>query len=109
MKRKILIGIAIGTFAGIIDVIPMILQNLTWDANLSAFSMWVVIGFFVAVTEIGVRGVVKGLIISYLLIIPVSFIIGWKEPFSLVPILVMTTILGGLVGYFVNRIVKSEN
>jgi len=109
MKRKILIGIAIGTFAGIIDVIPMILQNLTWDANLSAFSMWVVIGFFVAVTEIGVRGVLKGLIISYLLIIPVSFIIGWKEPFSLVPILVMTTILGGLVGYLVNRIVKSEN
>jgi len=109
MKRKILIGIATGTFAGIIDVIPMVIQNLTWDANLSAFSMWILIGFFVSVAEIGVRGVLKGLIISYLLIIPVSFIIGWKEPFSLVPILVMTTILGGLVGYLVNRIVKSEN
>lgn len=108
MKHKIFIGISIGTLAGIIDVIPMILQNLTWDANLSAFSMWVIIGFFVAVTEIGVRGVLKGLIISYLLIVPVLFIIGWKEPLSLVPILAMTTILGGLVGYFYNRIVKSE-
>jgi len=108
MKRKIFIGISIGTLAGIIDVIPMILQNLTWDANLSAFSMWVVIGFFVAVTEIGVSGVLKGIIISYLLIAPVLFIIGWKEPLSLVPILIMTTILGGLVGYFLNRIVKSE-
>jgi hypothetical protein len=33
-NKKILIGLAIGIEAGIIDVIPKIIQNLTWDANL---------------------------------------------------------------------------
>lgn len=36
--KKMKIGIVVGIVAGIVDVIPMVLQNLTWDANLSAFS-----------------------------------------------------------------------
>ena len=46
--NRIAAGIIFGIIAGIIDVIPMIMQNLTWDANLSAFSMWVVIGILIA-------------------------------------------------------------
>jgi hypothetical protein len=34
--------------AGVIDVIPMVVQNLTWDANLSAFAHWVVTGFLIS-------------------------------------------------------------
>jgi hypothetical protein len=41
--KKIKIGILLGIIAGIIDVIPMIIQKLTWDANISAISMWIVI------------------------------------------------------------------
>lgn len=39
MKKliKIKIGVISGIIAGIIDVIPMIFQKLTWDANLSVF------------------------------------------------------------------------
>ena len=104
MKRKVIIGLFIGVIAGIIDVTPMIFQKLSWDANLSAFSMWVVIGFFIAVTDFGVKGIVKGLIISFLLIIPVLFIIGSKEPRSLIPILIMTSILGALSGYVFDKL-----
>ena len=45
---KIKIGIILGVIAGIIDVIPMIFQKLTWDANLSAFSLWVIAGFMIS-------------------------------------------------------------
>jgi len=38
---KIKAGIVFGIIAGVIDVIPMIFQELTWDANISAFSLWV--------------------------------------------------------------------
>ena len=37
--KKIKIGLLLGMVAGVIDVIPMIMQNLTWDANISAFTM----------------------------------------------------------------------
>jgi hypothetical protein len=36
--NKIVVGIIFGTVAGIIDVIPMLIQKLTWDANLSALA-----------------------------------------------------------------------
>ena len=36
---------------------------------------------------------------------PAAILIGWKEPFALVPIAVMTTILGAALGYAVRRFV----
>ena len=106
MKRNIITGIGLGAVAGIIDVIPMIIQNLTWDANISAFLMWVVIGLFLSITELKINSVIKGILISYLVLLPAAILIGWKEPISLVPILIMTTILGGALGFAIHRLRK---
>lgn len=101
--NKIRYGIGIGIIAGILDVIPMILQKLTWDANLSAFSMWVIIGFILAISELKLNGIFKGIMVSFLILLPSAILIGWKEPISLVPISVMTLILGSLLGYFIDK------
>ena len=106
MKRNIVTGIGLGAVAGIIDVIPMIIQNLTWDANISAFLMWVVIGFLLSIAELKINSVLKGILISYLVLLPAGILIGWKEPASLVPIIIMTTLLGGALGFAVQRFKK---
>ena len=106
MKRNIVTGIGLGAVAGIIDVIPMIIQNLTWDANISAFLMWVVIGFLLSIAELKINSVLKGILISYLVLLPAGILIGWKEPASLVPIILMTTLLGGALGFAVQRFKK---
>ncbi len=106
MKKNNFTGLLIGVIAGIIDVIPMVLQKLTWDANLAAFSMWIVIGYLLSVTHVKLNHVLKGLLISLLVLLPNLFIIGWKEPLSLVPVLVMTVILGSLAGFAYHRIVR---
>ena len=103
MNKKI-IGILLGVIAGVIDVIPMIMQKLTWDANLSAFTMWVVIGFLIASIELKMNPILKGILISFLVLLPLAIIIGWKEPSSLIPIAIMTTIIGGLLGYSISKI-----
>lgn len=105
MKKlnKIKIGIIFGIIAGTIDVIPMIFQKLTWDANLSAFSMWVIVGFIIAISDLKIKGVLKGIIISFLLLTPSAIMIGWSQPISLIPIFIMTLILGSLLGYFINK------
>ena len=108
MKRNIITGIGLGAVAGIIDVIPMIIQNLTWDANISAFLMWVVIGFVLSIAELKMNSILKGILISYLVLLPAAILIGWKEPVSLVPILIMTTILGGALGYSIHRLKKQK-
>jgi hypothetical protein len=106
MKNKILIGVVLGVIAGIFDIIPMLLQNLTWDANLSAFFLWVVSGFMLATSDLKLPPVLKGIVISFLCLLPSAFIIGWKEPFSLIPIGVMTLILGALLGFVYNKMAK---
>ena len=92
-----------GIIAGVIDVIPMIIQNLTWDANLSAFTMWIVVGFLIATIDLKINSVIKGILIAFLVLLPSAVLIGWKEPVSLVPIAIMTTILGGLLGFSINK------
>ena len=96
-------GMLLGAGAGIIDVIPMIFQKLPVDANISAFSMWVIVGFLLTVTELKMAGYLEGLTVSFAVLTPAAIIIGWKEPFSLIPIFIMTSILGSLLGISVEK------
>lgn len=102
--KKITIGIFFGVAAGTIDIILMIMQNLTWDVNISAFSMWVVIGYFITSVELKLNPILKGIMISCLAFLPLAIIIGWNDTNRLMPITVMTIILGGFIGYGIGKI-----
>ena len=52
MRKRIGIGFLVGAIGGGFDLIPMLMQKLTWDANLSAFSLWVVSGFMLATSNL---------------------------------------------------------
>ncbi|MBI5804568.1 hypothetical protein HZA73_00830 [candidate division TA06 bacterium] len=108
MRKRIFIGFVLGLAAGIIDLVPMLLQKLSWDANFSAFSLWLVSGVLTASVEWKIHPVVKGIIISMLVLLPSAVLIGAKEPLSLVPIGAMTLILGGALGYFTARLNKPQ-
>ncbi len=102
--NKIITGIILGIVAGIIDIIPMVIQKLTWDANTSAFIMWVIVGFLISTVDLKMNSIVKGILIAFLVLMPCAILIGWKEPISLVPIIIITLILGGLLGYSIRKI-----
>jgi len=104
--EKIKIGILFGVIAGIIDVIPMIMQKLTWDANFSAFSMWIVVGFLISTIDLKINPIIKGILIAFLVLLPSAILIGWSEPLTLIPIAIMTTILGGLLGFSIHKFSK---
>ena len=106
MKRNITIGLLLGIIAGILDVIPMALQGLTWDANLSAFFLWVVSGFMLATSKLELQPVLKGIVLAFLCLLPSVFIIGWNDPFALVPIGIMTLILGAFLGFSYGKLAK---
>ncbi len=106
--KKIVAGLVLGLVAGIIDVIPMILQKLTWDANLSALAMWIIAGFLISTNELKINSILKGILISFLLLTPIAILIAWQEPMSLIPIAIMTLVLGALLGFTINKIVKTK-
>jgi len=99
--KKILTGILIGAVIGIIDVIPMIIQNLPWNANLSAFSLWVVAGFLISTSNLKMPFVLKGMLISLLLLVICAPLIGWET--VLVPILPINIALGALLGWIIGK------
>jgi len=96
-------GILLGALAGIIDLIPMIFQGLTLDADLSAFSLWVISGFLIANTKLTLKSPLKGMVISLLVLFPSAVLIGWQEPLSLIPITIMTLVLGSVLGYLIDK------
>ena len=108
IMKKQFIGISFGAIAGIIDVIPMIIQKLTWDANISAFSMWIIVGFLISTIDLKINSIIKGILIAFLVLLPSAILIGWKEPVSLMPISIMTIILGGLIGFSFNKITEGQ-
>ncbi len=108
MKKQI-IGIGFGVVAGILDIIPMIIQRLTWDANISAFTMWVIVGFLISSVELKINSAFKGVVIAFMVLFPSAILIGWKEPNSLVPIGIMTTVLGALLGFLISKITDKKD
>ena len=96
-----------GTVAGILDVIPMIIQGLLWDANISAFLMWIVVGFFIASVNLKTNPIIKGILIAFMVLLPMAVLIAWQDPFALIPISIMTIVLGALLGFTINKFTKT--
>ena len=108
IMKKYKYGIILGFVAGLIDIIPMIIQNLTWDANISALTMWTVVGFLNSTVDLKINSIIKGILIAFLVLLPSAVLIGWKEPISLIPISLMTIILGGLLGFSIQNISNNQ-
>ncbi len=98
MAKKIITGIIIGAIAGCIDLIPMIIRHLPLNADLSAFSLWLMVGVLTPMLSIKLPWTIKSIMVAFMILIPSAFIIGWDEPITLLPIAGMTLILGFLVG-----------
>ena len=102
--NKLIKFLVVGVIIGIIDVIPMILMKLTWDANISAFTMWVVISYLVYCSNQNINQIIKSIIISFLVLFPNAILIGWNNPMGLVPVIIMTLILSILMGFITGKI-----
>jgi len=104
--KKIITSLLIGTIEGTIDVIPMIIQGLDWYSNISAFVFWIVMGFVIAYISIPLKSWKKGLLVATLSILPIIIIVAASDPISIIPISIMTIILGSLVGFLTDKYAK---
>jgi hypothetical protein len=105
--KKLIISLLIGFIAGIIDVVPMIIQGLNWYANSSAFAQWVMLGVIINYVDFKCASWLKGLVVAEMVTIPILIIVSQNGLATLVPIVIMSAILGSLVGYFGKRFASS--
>ncbi|GAB1483357.1 hypothetical protein MASR2M78_21730 [Treponema sp.] len=97
--KTLFLSMVIGIVAGVIDIIPMILQKLEKRATISAFLQY----FFVSIVivNIDLPGIVwwaQGGLISLALAIPVIIIVSGNDRKAIPIIASMAIILGTLIG-----------
>jgi hypothetical protein len=104
--KKFKIALMLGLSAGIVDIIPMIIQKINWYANMSAFVHWLVMGTVITYLDMPLKGWVKGLIIGEVACFPVAIIVLKTEPVSVIPIIIMSAILGTTIGFLGEKLLK---
>ena len=93
-------SLLLGVIAGIIDIIPMIIQKMDRNACLSAFFHWVALGLIIPFIAWNIAPWLKGLIVAELTAIPIIFLVASKDKNAIIPIIIMSAILGIGIGFF---------
>lgn len=97
--NKILIAVIIGVVAGVIDVIPMIIQKLNKTSCLSAFFHYMVLGTIIPFVDWNLLPSLKGMIIAFLLSVPVMIIVYSNDKKAVIPMTIFSLILGSGIGW----------
>jgi hypothetical protein len=95
---KLFVSIGIGGVAGVIDIIPMLMQKLDKFSNWSAFIHWVVLGVMISYIQVSLAPWLKGLVIAEISALPIIILVAKTDRKSVVPMVVMSAILGVAVG-----------
>ena len=93
-----LIAILIGLAAGIIDVVPMIVQKLDKESCLSAFVHYFALGLIIPFVNWDLAPWLTGTCISVLTAIPVMIIVYQKDKKAIIPMIIFAIILGSGIG-----------
>ena len=104
--RKFYLSIILGTLAGIIDVIPMVLQKLDIFSIISALTQWILASIVINYIDFQIKPWLKGFIVAEALAIPIMVLVMKSGFFTIVPIMIMCAILGSIVGIISSKLEK---
>lgn len=97
--KTILLTALIGVIAGIIDILPMVKMKLDKYSISSAFIFYFIMPFIIFnINLFGMPWWLKGGVIALALAIPVIIIAGKEDKKSIPPMVVMSAVLGTLIG-----------
>ena len=70
---------------------------------MSAFVHWIVLGVLISYVQLPLAAWAKGIVVAVLACLPVVILVSEKDPKSIVPILIMSVVLGAAVGFTTAR------
>ncbi len=97
--NNFLTALIIGLVAGLIDVIPMMIQKLDKRDCVSAFVHYVVLGLVIPFVNWGLAPWMTGILIALGTALPLMIIVCPKDKKAIVPMLVFSVILGAGIGF----------
>ena len=103
LKNKTLLGLMVGTLAGAIDIIPGVIKGVDIRVTLAGFTFWLSVGLVVAHVTLPMKDGLKGLIVALVLSTPGMILLSLVDADSVLPMLIITILLGPAVGYVTGR------
>ena len=102
--KALLLGLA----AGIIAVIPLIFQGLSWEGAISILLHWLGLGVIVTFSRMPMPNWASGSVVALLTGIPMAILAYPNDPVILAPVILFSMILGGILGYTSDRLINRQ-
>lgn len=97
--KTILLTLLIGIVAGFLDILPMLKRKLDRQSILSAFVFYLIMPFIILNIDLfGMAWWLRGGVINMALAIPIIILVAKEDKKSIVPMVVMSVVLGTLIG-----------
>lgn len=102
--KSLLLGLA----AGIINVIPMALLGLDWRIYAATSIHWVGLGVIITFARMDLKAWQSGMIIGGITGIPIALFSSCDERTPWVVTLLLSFLLGGLLGLMAEKLIHSQ-
>jgi hypothetical protein len=105
--KTIILTLLTGVVFGTVDIMPMLKMKLDRFAILSAFVFYLIVPFIIYNTDLfGMPWWLRGGVVTLLLALPVVILVAKDGIQGAVPILVMSAVLGTLIGVVGKFVIK---
>jgi hypothetical protein len=98
----------VGLFAGLLDLIPLVMVKAPLFNMMTIMVFWLVTVFFMARVTLFRNPFLNGLVVAVLIMLPVVMTVYPVNPKDFMPMLFMAVVLGPLAGYALSRGLKNS-
>lgn len=96
--------LTVGTVAGALDLIPLLMAGVPFFNMVAVVLFWLVTSFFIYRTVLFRNGLLNGLVVSLLLMLPLALTVSAVNPKDFFPMLSMAIILGPPAGWVLAKL-----
>jgi len=101
-------AVVIGTAAGILDAIALVLSQSVWQASLAALLHWMGMGIVITYVRLPFTGWLSGIILALMTGAPLAILATASETGGAGHFLGSAVLLGGLLGLVADKLIVNQ-
>ena len=104
LYKILLLGLA----AGILNAIPMVFLDASWQAVVAVLLHWLGLSLIIAYARMPLESWATGMLIAGLTALPLGLLLHPGSALGLLQVMAFSLVLGGLLGYTAERLVTDQ-
>ncbi|WP_419787531.1 hypothetical protein [Pseudodesulfovibrio sp.] len=101
-------AVVIGTAAGILDAIALVLTQSVWQSSLAALLHWMCLGILITYIRLPFTGWFSGILVALMTGVPLAILSTATETGGAGHFIFTSIILGGLLGLIAEKLIVNQ-